>query len=292
MIKSMTGFGRSEIVKGNRKISVEIKSVNHRYLEAGIKMPKKLNVFESRMRDLLKKYATRGKIDIFINYEDDSESQVNLKFNQNIADEYMAIFNNMSEKYNLKNDMTVGGLARFPEVITMDEVQEDEEELWHFIEEAMKAALEQFVNTRILEGENLKKDLLGKLDHMEELVAFVEKRSPEIMKEYRSKLESKVKELLGDTTIDESRIATEVIIYADKICVDEETVRLRSHIEHARKCRNEDGGIGRKMDFIAQEMNREANTTLSKANDIEISNAAIDLKTEIEKVREQIQNIE
>ena len=292
MIKSKTGFGRSEIVKGNRKISVEIKSVNHRYLEAGIKMPKKLNVFESRMRDLLKKYATRGKIDIFINYEDDSESQVNLKFNQNIADEYMAIFNNMSEKYNLKNDMTVGGLARFPEVITMDEVQEDEEELWHFIEEAMKAALEQFVNTRILEGENLKKDLLGKLDHMEELVAFVEKRSPEIMKEYRSKLESKVKELLGDTTIDESRIATEVIIYADKICVDEETVRLRSHIEHARKCLNEDGGIGRKMDFIAQEMNREANTTLSKANDIEISNAAIDLKTEIEKVREQIQNIE
>lgn len=292
MIKSMTGFGRSEIVKGNRKISVEIKSVNNRYLEAGIKMPKKLNVFESRMRDLLKKYATRGKIDIFINYEDDSESQVNLKFNQNIADEYMAIFNNMSEKYNLKNDMTVGGLARFPEVITMDEVQEDEEELWHFIEEAMKAALEQFVNTRILEGENLKKDLLGKLDHMEELVAFVEKRSPEIMKEYRSKLESKVKELLGDTTIDESRIATEVIIYADKICVDEETVRLRSHIEHARKCLNEDGGIGRKMDFIAQEMNREANTTLSKANDIEISNAAIDLKTEIEKVREQIQNIE
>ena len=292
MIKSMTGFGRSEIVKGNRKISVEIKSVNHRYLEAGIKMPKKLNVFESRMRDLLKKYATRGKIDIFINYEDDSESQVNLKFNQNIADEYMAIFNNMSEKYNLKNDMTVGGLARFPEVITMDEVQEDEEELWHFIEEAMKAALEQFVNTRILEGENLKKDLLGKLDHMEELVAFVEKRSPEIMKEYRSKLESKVKELLGDTTIDESRIATEVIIYADKICVDEETVRLRSHIEHARKCLNEDGGIGRKMDFIAQEMNREANTTLSKANDIEISNAAIDLKTEIEKVREQIQNIQ
>lgn len=292
MIKSMTGFGRSEIVKGNRKISVEIKSVNHRYLEAGIKMPKKLNVFESRMRDLLKKYATRGKIDIFINYEDDSESQVNLKFNQNIADEYMAIFNNMSEKYNLKNDMTVGGLARFPEVITMDEVQEDEEELWHFIEEAMKAALEQFVNTRILEGENLKKDLLGKLGHMEELVAFVEKRSPEIMKEYRSKLDSKVKELLGDTTIDESRIATEVIIYADKICVDEETVRLRSHIEHARKCLNEDGGIGRKMDFIAQEMNREANTTLSKANDIEISNAAIDLKTEIEKVREQIQNIE
>ena len=292
MVKSMTGFGRYELTEDDRKFTIEMKSVNHKFLDVNMKMPKKLSMFEGDMRNVLKKYAVRGKIDIFINYEDDSESQVNLKFNQNIADEYMAIFNNMSEKYNLKNDMTVGGLARFPEVITMDEVQEDEEELWHFIEEAMKAALEQFVNTRILEGENLKKDLLGKLDHMEELVAFVEKRSPEIMKEYRSKLESKVKELLGDTTIDESRIATEVIIYADKICVDEETVRLRSHIEHARKCLNEDGGIGRKMDFIAQEMNREANTTLSKANDIEISNAAIDLKTEIEKVREQIQNIE
>ena len=292
MIKSMTGFGRSEIVRGNRKISVEIKSVNHRYLEAGIKMPKKLNVFESRMRDLLKKYAQRGKIDIFITYEDDSENQVNLKFNDKVADKYMGIFATMADRYYLKNDMTVGSLARFPEVITDDEVQVDEEELWHFIEEAMKAALEQFVNTRILEGENLKRDLLDKLSHMEQLVAFIEKRSPEIMKEYRSKLENKVKELLGDTTIDESRIATEVIIYADKICVDEETVRLKSHIEHARKCLEEDGGIGRKMDFIAQEMNREANTTLSKANDIDISNAAIDLKTEIEKIREQIQNIE
>ena len=151
---------------------------------------------------------------------------------------------------------------------------------------------EQFVQTRITEGENLKKDLLLKLDNMEKDVDFIETRSPEIMKEYRSKLENKVKELLGDTTIDESRIATEVIIYADKICVDEETVRLRSHIAHARQCLSQDGGIGRKMDFIAQEMNREANTILSKANDIDISNHAIDLKTEIEKVREQIQNIE
>ena len=174
----------------------------------------------------------------------------------------------------------------------MEEVEADEEELWHFISEAVIESCEQFVNARILEGENLKKDLLNKLSHMEELVSYVEKRSPEIMKEYREKLTNKVTELLGNTTIDESRIATEVIIYADKICVDEETVRLKSHIEHARKCLDEDGGIGRKMDFIAQEMNREANTILSKANDIDISNAAIDLKTEIEKVREQIQNIE
>ena len=292
MIKSMTGFGRSEIVRGQRKISVEIKSVNHRYLEAGIKMPKKLNIFESRIRELLKKYAQRGKIDIFITYEDNSEDTVSLKYNHDTAVEYMNILNKMSELFNMKNDITISALSRYPEVITAQEVQADEEELWNFIEEAVKEAFEQFVQTRIKEGENLRKDLLGKLDHMEELVEFIEVRSPMIMKEYRTKLENKVKELLGATPIDENRIATEVIIYADKICVDEETVRLRSHISHAKQCLMEDGGIGRKMDFIAQEMNREANTILSKADDIEISNKAIDLKTEIEKVREQIQNIE
>ena len=288
----MTGFGRSEILKNNRKIVIEVKSVNHRYLEAGIKMPKKLNSFESRIRETLKKYANRGKVDIFINYEDNNETQVNLKYNDKLAKEYMDIFAKMADEFKIENDINVSALSRYPEVISMEDAEVDEEELWAFIEEALKESLEKFVETRVLEGEHLKNDLLLKLDHMEELVDFIEERSPEIMKEYRSKLEDKVKEILGDTTIDESRIATEVVIYADKICVDEETVRLRSHINHARKCLSEDGGIGRKMDFIAQEMNRESNTILSKANDIEISNAAIDLKTEIEKVREQIQNIE
>ena len=292
MIKSMTGFGRSEISEGQRKISVEMKSVNHRYLEAGIKMPKKLNVFEARIRDVLKQYANRGKIDIFISYEDLTENKIMLKYNSDIAAEYMDIFNKMAEQFDMKNDVTIAGLSRYPEVITMEDAPVDEDELWHFIEKAVRQACEQFVNARITEGENLKKDLLDKLDNMAEVVAFIEKRSPKIMKEYRSKLENKVAELLNDTTIDENRIATEVIIYADKICVDEETVRLRSHIDHAKKCLSEDGGIGRKLDFIAQEMNREANTILSKANDIEISNKAIELKTEIEKVREQIQNIE
>jgi len=292
VIKSMTGFGRSEILKNNRKIVIEVKSVNHRYLEAGIKMPKKLNSFESRIRETLKKYANRGKVDIFINYEDNNETQVNLKYNDKLAKEYMDIFAKMADEFKIENDINVSALSRYPEVISMEDAEVDEEELWAFIEEALKESLEKFVETRVLEGEHLKNDLLLKLDHMEKLVDFIEERSPEIMKEYRSKLEDKVKEILGDTTIDESRIATEVVIYADKICVDEETVRLRSHINHARKCLSEDGGIGRKMDFIAQEMNRESNTILSKANDIEISNAAIDLKTEIEKVREQIQNIE
>lgn len=292
MIKSMTGFGRCELSEGQRKIVVEMKSVNHRYLEAGIKMPKKLNVFEARMRDLLKKYAQRGKIDIFITYEDLTENKVNLKYNREIAVEYMQVLDDMSQQFGLKNDVTVALLSRYPEVITMEEASTDEEELWHFIEKALSAAFEQFVSTRIIEGENLKKDLLEKLDNMEELVTYIESRGPEMMQEYRTKLETKVAELLGDTQIDESRIATELVIYADKICVDEETVRLRSHIAHARQCLNEEGGVGRKLDFIAQEMNREANTILSKANDITISNRAIDLKTEIEKIREQIQNIE
>lgn len=292
MIKSMTGFGRCELSEGQQKIVVEMKSVNHRYLEAGIKMPKKLNVFEARMRDLLKKYAQRGKIDIFITYEDLTENKVNLKYNREIATEYMQVLDEMSQQFDLKNDVTVSMLSRYPEVITMEEAATDEEELWHFIERAVSAACEQFVNARITEGENLKKDLLDKLNNMEELVAYIESRGPEMMQEYRAKLETKVAELLGDTQIDESRVATELIIYADKICVDEETVRLRSHIAHARQCLSEDGGVGRKLDFIAQEMNREANTILSKANDISISNRAIDLKTEIEKVREQIQNIE
>lgn len=292
MIKSMTGFGRSEIERGNRKITVEIKSVNHRFLENSIKMPKKLNIFEARIRDTIKKYASRGKIDVFITYEDNSESNVSLKFNESIAREYMNIFRQMEERFNIRNDITVGALSRYPEVITMEESQEDEEELWNFINEAIEEACKGLSDTRIIEGENLKNDLLLKLDHMEELVSYIETKNPQIIEDYKKKLEAKMEEILSDADIDKNRIASEVIIYADKVCVDEETVRLRSHIEHARKCLNEDGGIGRKMDFIAQEMNREANTTLSKANNIEISNAAIDLKTEIEKIREQIQNIE
>lgn len=292
MIKSMTGFGRCELNEGSRSITVEVKSVNHRYLEAGIKLPKKLNVFEARIREVLKKYAQRGKIDIFITYEDLSENNVSLKYNSGLAEEYMNILDRIAAQFQRENDITVTGLSRYPEVIVMQEEAQDEEELWKFILPALESALEQFVNTRITEGENLKNDLCLKLENMKKLVDFIEERSPQIMREYRSKLEDKVRELLGDTAVDEARIASEVVIYADKICVDEETVRLKSHISHVLKCLEESGGIGRKMDFIAQEMNREANTILSKANDIEISNAAINLKTEIEKVREQIQNIE
>ena len=293
MIKSMTGFGRCETAEGERKFTVEMKGVNHRYLDASIRMPKKLNYFESAIRNLLKQHVQRGKVDIFITYEDTSEAQVSLKYNGNLAKEYLMYFKQMEEELGLDNDIRVSALSRCPEVITMEEQAPDEEALWNGLKKALEGALVQFVETRAAEGGNLKADILDKLDNMSQQVSYIEKRSPEIVAEYRTKIEEKVKELLMDTQIDDNRIAAEVVIFADKICTDEEVVRLKSHIEHMKNTfLSDEGGIGRKLDFIAQEMNREANTILSKANDIEISNSAIDLKTEIEKVREQIQNIE
>lgn len=292
MIKSMTGFGRCELVRDSRKFTVEVKSVNHRYLDVNIRMPKKLNFFESSIRSLLKQYAARGKVDLFISYEDSAQNQVSLKYNEALAAEYLDCFREMEEQFGLENDIRVSALSRYPEVITMEEQAVDEEELWSLLKETLEGAFTQFVETRITEGENLKKDLLGKLDGILEDVEAIEKRSPEIVKEYREKLEEKVQELLGDTQIDENRLATEIVLFADKICTDEELVRLRSHVLHMKATLDEESGIGRKLDFIAQEMNREANTILSKANDLDVSNHAINLKTEIEKIREQIQNIE
>ena len=292
MVKSMTGFGRCEISEGDRKMTVEMKSVNHRYLDVAIKMPKKLNFFESAIRSLLKTYIQRGEVDVFITYEDLSEANTTLRYNQALAAEYLKYLNQMAEEFHLEQDVKVSALSRYPEVLVMEEVQEDEEELWKLLEKAVKGACEQFVETRIREGENLKRDLLIKLDELLEHVAYVEERSPQIVAEYREKLTEKVKELLADTQMEESRIAAEVTIYADKICVDEEIVRLKSHIKHTKETLEKEDSVGRKLDFIAQEMNREANTILSKSNDLEVSNHAIELKTGIEKVREQIQNIE
>ena len=266
--------------------------MNHRYLDVNIRMPKKLNFFESSIRSLLKQYAARGKVDLFISYEDSAQNQVSLKYNEALAAEYLDCFRKMEEQFGLENDIRVSALSRYPEVITMEEQAVDEEELWSLLKETLEGAFTQFVETRITEGENLKKDLLEKLDGILEDVEAIEKRSPEIVKEYREKLEEKVQELLGDTQIDENRLATEIVLFADKICTDEELVRLRSHVLHMKATLDEESGIGRKLDFIAQEMNREANTILSKANDLDVSNHAINLKTEIEKIREQIQNIE
>ena len=292
MIKSMTGFGRFEVTENNRKFTVEMKSVNHRYLDVNIKMPKKLNFFESAIRGELKNYISRGKVDLFITYEDYSENTSTVRYNKELAQEYFQYLQQISEDFGLDNDIRVSTLSKYPDVFTMEENNIDEDELWKSLQKALKGASEMFVQSRIHEGEQLKEDLLSKLDGMLVLVDYIAERSPQIVSEYRQKLEDKVKELLAGSTIDESRILTETTIFADKICVDEEIVRLRSHIETTKKTLREGGSIGRKLDFIAQEMNREANTTLSKANDLEITNHAIELKTEIEKVREQIQNIE
>ncbi|MBB2183116.1 YicC family protein [Lachnospiraceae bacterium MD1] len=292
MLKSMTGFGRSEIADENRKITVEMKAVNHRYCDISIKLPKKLSFFEAGIRNVLKQYIGRGKIDIFITYEDYTENNVCVKYNADLARDYFENLDKMSKEFGIENDIRVSTLSRYPEVFTLEEQTIDEKELWTLVEEAVRTAAGKFVETRITEGERLKEDMIAKLDGMLHLVDKIESRAPDIVTEYRNKLLNKVAELLGDTKIDESILATEVTIFADKICVDEETVRLRSHILTMKDTLNDSDNIGRKLDFIAQEMNREANTILSKANDLEVTNWAIDLKTEIEKVREQIQNIE
>ncbi|MDO4323629.1 MAG: YicC/YloC family endoribonuclease [Lachnospiraceae bacterium] len=292
MINSMTGFGRCEHQQDSRKFTVEMKAVNHRYFDVNIKMPKKFSFFEAAMRGVLKEYVQRGKVDVFVTYEDFAEENVALKYNEGIAAEYLKYYRQMAEKFGLEDDIRVSALGRCPEVFTMEEQDVDEEEIWAVLETALRGACRQFVEARTREGEALKTDILDKLARMEENVTLIENRYPQIIAEYRRKLEEKVRELLADSQIDESRLASEVILFADKICTDEETVRLRSHINTMREALLQGGSIGRKLDFIAQEMNREANTILSKANDLETSNIAIDLKTEIEKVREQIQNIE
>ena len=257
MIKSMTGFGRAEAVSKERKVSVELKSVNHRYLDLNIKMPKRLSYFEGEIRNVMKTYIRRGKVDVFITYEDYTMGGMALKYNAELAKEYLGYLNQMSEELGIENDIRVSTLSRYPDVFTMEEQAPDEEELWNFLEGPLHEA-----------------------------------RSPEVVDSYREKLEAKMHELLEDNQIDDSRIAAEVILFSDKICNDEETVRLRSHIHGMRKILEEKEGVGRKMDIMSQDMNREANTILSKSNDLTVSNAAIDLKTEIEKIREQIQNIE
>lgn len=292
MLKSMTGFGRCEIASEEKKIVVEMKAVNHRYCDMTIKLPKKLSFFEVAIRNLLKEYVVRGKVDVFITYEDFTKAKECVKYNEDIARDYFNNLEKIAATFQLKNDVSAQVLSKYPDVFTLEEQTIDEEEIWGQLEEAIRKAAENFLEARTQEGEHLKEDISKKLDEMLMLVDKVETRSPGIVEEYRKRLTDKVSELLGDTKIEESVLATELIIYADKICVDEETVRLKSHIKNMKATLELDESVGRKLDFIAQEMNREANTILSKASDLEVSNYAIDLKTGIEKIREQIQNIE
>ncbi len=292
MIKSMTGFGRCEKVTKEYKVSAEIKSVNHRYCDISIKLPRKLNVFEADIRNILKEYITRGKVDVYISYEDYTSSGVSLIYNKDIASDYFECIKKLSEDFDIPFELNASMLSRYPEILTLDDKRMDEDMTAVRIGQAVREACEAFVESRTVEGANLKKDILEKLDHISECVKYIIERSPEIIEDYRQKLYEKISEILGNTQIDQSVLATELVIYADKICVDEEMVRLKSHIESMRHVLDSDESIGRKLDFIAQELNREANTTLSKSSDVQVSDMAIELKTAIEKVREQIQNIE
>lgn len=292
MIKSMTGYGRGEKITDTGKCTVEIKSVNHRYLDLSIKLSRKLNMFEGEIRNVLKDYIQRGKVDVFINYEDYSKESVNIKYNPQIAAEYMKHLRTMAEEFDIDDDVRVSTLARLPEVLVSEDESMNEDETWKLVKEVLLIACDAFVVSRIKEGENLKTDLLAKLDAMGENVNFIEERFPAIVEEYKNRLTQKIKEVLDDKQIDESRILTEVCIYSDKICVDEEMVRLKSHIEAVKEALIQGGAVGKRLDFLAQELNREANTTLSKSTDVEVANVAITIKTDIEKIREQIQNIE
>ncbi|MCH5273911.1 MAG: YicC family protein [Lachnospiraceae bacterium] len=292
MVKSMTGFGRCELAEEGRKVTVEIKAVNHRYSEFSVRMPKRLGACEIAVRNTLKQYIGRGKVDVYVSYEDETEGKGCVRYNSELAGEYYENLLRMAKEFPVENDLGIVALSRYPEVLTIVEEPQDEEALGRLLDRAVHGAAKQFVETRIAEGERLREDLTAKCELVLSLVARIEERSPQIVAEYRKKLFEKVAELLGDTKIDERVLATEITVFADKICTDEETVRLRSHVANMLDTFRQGENVGRKLDFVAQEMNREANTILSKSNDITVSNIAIDLKTEIEKIREQIQNIE
>ncbi len=292
MIKSMTGFGRSQADAQGRRFSIEVRAVNHRYLDVGIKTPKALHPFEGAIRSILKEYAGRGKVDLSITCDDSGSGAVRLKYDEELAGQYLSRVGEMAERFGIANDVGALALSRYPEVLSIEEGGVDEDALWASLEPAVREACEAFDESRASEGERLCSDLLGKLGAMLPKVGFIEERYPAVLSEYRARLEGKIRELVADRQLDDSRIATEAALFADRICVDEEVVRLKSHIKGMMDALGEGGAVGRKLDFIAQEMNREANTILSKTTDLSITNAGIDLKTDIEKVREQVQNIE
>ena len=288
----MTGFGRGEASNENYKITIEMKSVNHRYLDTNIRLPRKLNFYEIVIRNLVKEFANRGKIDVFVGFEDAKGTSNSITYHPETAAAYLTGIRQMAEDFQIENRVDAGILSRFPEVFTMEEPDMDEAALEVLIKEAMQIAGNKFIESREIEGHKLRENLLEKLDSVQKLVDAIALRSPQIMQEYRARLEEKISELLGDSKLEEHIIAAELVVYADKICVDEEMVRLKTHIVHMKETLAAGESIGRKLDFLTQEMNREANTILSKANDIQVSNYGIELKTEIEKIREQIQNIE
>ena len=291
-VRSMTGYGRGEHIAEERKFTVEMKSVNHRYNDMTIKLPRSLASLEDKIKKRIMRDVFRGKTDVYISFETFSAADVDVKLNETLAAAYIEKLNLLEEKFGLTGGNKLDLAAKFPDIITVEKAQQEEAVIWDALSPALDEAVEKFVAMRTVEGENLKKDILLKGERIKALVAEVKERSPLVVVEYQEKLNNRLKDLMGGVDVDPQRIATEVAIFADRGCVDEEVTRLESHLVQLKDILEGGGQVGRKLDFLIQEMNRESNTIASKANDIQIVKATIELKSEIEKIREQIQNLE
>lgn len=292
MLKSMTGYGRREAVTDGKKILVEIKSVNHRYSDYNIKVQRHLGFLEDKIRKHVSSAITRGKVDIYLNVENFETADKEIRLNREIARNYIDVLHELRDEFGLKDDITVSNVARNSDIFQTERVEEDEEQLWNTVKTVLDCALGDFVAMREREGERIEKDLCNRIEYMRTLVTTIDERSPQTVQEYSDRLYEKIKEVLDGRGIDEARILTEVAIYADKVAVNEETVRLTSHFEEFDNIIGSGEPAGRRLDFLIQEINREVNTIGSKASDIEIAKTVVTLKGEIEKLREQIQNIE
>lgn len=294
MVKSMTGFGRAEYLDDKRRIIVEIKTVNHRYIDINVKMPRDFIALEERIFKLVKNYISRGKVDIFVTYNEIQTQQSSIIVNEDLVISYIVSAKNIAEKLGIPNDITANSIIRIPDAFTVLKNETDLDEIWKVLQKTCTHALQNVIEMRQREGSAISKDLLDILSSISSYFNAIRVRSPFVPLEYKEKLEARLKELYSDTNgvIDPQRVAMEVAVFADKCCIDEEIARMTSHISQAHKIIAEDGSIGRKLDFLVQEMNREVNTIGSKANDTEITKNVIALKSEIEKLREQIQNVE
>lgn len=292
MVTSMTGFGRGKVSCQDFNITVEIKSVNHRYFEYSSRMPRAFQFLDDTLKTLCGQKISRGKVELNVQFEDTSSKSIELSINEAYADAYITALHKFAKQYRLKDDIKASSIIGNSEIFTVKKRDIDEELIKESVTQATTQAIEGFIAARAVEGERLVADVKGRADYILTQVGFIEQRSPQTIREYRQKIEDRMRELIGDVQIDEQRLLTETAIFADKIAVAEETVRLRSHIDSLCSMLDEGGVIGRKLDFIVQEMNRETNTIGSKCQDMEITKVVVDIKSEIEKIREQIQNIE
>lgn len=292
MIRSMTGFGRAEATVSGKLITVELKSVNHRYFEFNCRTSRGYAFLEEKLKSYLSTRVSRGKIDMFVSITSVEDSDVEVVVNHSLASAYTKAFTELADTYKVENDLTASVLSRIPDVLTVHKVQEDESEIYNIVLPVVSQAVDKFVAMREVEGQRLSDDVMSRAKSILDIVSLIEARSPETVKEYEKRLYDRISELLESATVDEQRILTEAAVFADKVAVAEETVRLRSHFDQMESIMRSNEAVGRKLDFIMQEMNREANTIGSKVTDAELAHRVVDIKAELEKIREQIQNIE